>query len=99
MAHFYGTLQGSRGLASRLGGKSSGLNVVAASWQGAVSVALREVDGVDFAYVTLQPWRGNGIFKVLFDGPVSGLPDANVKARPPEAERQHSHKEERKRDE
>ena len=72
MAHFYGTLKGSRGLASRLGHASSGLNVVAASWQGAVSVALREVDGVDFAYVTLQPWQGNGIFKVLFDGPVSG---------------------------
>lgn len=36
MAHFYGTIRGQRGEASRLGGKASGLTTYAASWQGAV---------------------------------------------------------------
>lgn len=40
MAHFYGTIKGQRGQASRLGGKTSGLETYAASWQGAVSVRL-----------------------------------------------------------
>jgi hypothetical protein len=72
MAHFYGTIQGNRGEASRLGSKDSGLDVTAASWQGAVSVQLYERDGVDYARVTLQPWHGSGTRKDLYDGPVSG---------------------------
>jgi hypothetical protein len=40
MAHFYGTINGQRGQASRLGGKASGLTTYAASWQGAVKVSL-----------------------------------------------------------
>jgi hypothetical protein len=72
MAHFLGALRGARGPASRLGTKSSGLTVTAASWQGAVETDLYERDGIDFARVALKPWHGSGTSKVLYDGPVSG---------------------------
>jgi hypothetical protein len=72
MAHFYGTVQGQRGRASRLGSKQSGLDVTAASWQGAVSVTLREVDGVDHATISLIQWNGAGTRRIIYDGPVSG---------------------------
>lgn len=57
MAHFYGTLRGNRGQASRLGTKLSGLQTIAASWQGAVSVSLYhdETTGEDTVSVNLIP--------------------------------------------
>ena len=74
MAHFYGTLQGSRGGATRLGTKNSGLNVTAASWEGAVDVYLTydTENKVDIATVYLKPWHGQGTNRVLYSGPVSG---------------------------
>lgn len=72
MAHFYGTLQGNRGRASRLGTPTSGLSTVAASWQGSVQVDLIHINGEDHAYVALVPWHGKGIGKILYDGPVGG---------------------------
>lgn len=75
MAHFYGTLHGARGPASRLGHKSSGLETVAASYQGAVKVRLYGRDGTDMAEVRLTPWQGSGSSRVLYDGPVSGAPN------------------------
>ncbi len=45
MAHFYGTIQGNRGQASRLGSKTSGLSLTAASYQGAVNTHLFEQAG------------------------------------------------------
>ena len=72
MAHFYGTLKGNRGEASRLGTKASGIRTTAASWEGAVQVLLTHEDGVDTAYVSLIPWNGKGTNKVLYSGPVSG---------------------------
>lgn len=74
MAHFYGTLQGNRGEASRLGSKSAGLRTYAASWQGAVSVCLYydEETGVDMARVSLTKHRGAGEEVDLYHGPVSG---------------------------
>ena len=74
MAHFYGTLQGVRGEASRLGGKESGLRTVAASWEGSVCVYLSYENGCDWATVRLEPWHGRGESKLLYDGPVSGKP-------------------------
>jgi len=70
MAHFYGEVQGSRGPVHRLGGASSGLKTIAASYQGAVSVQLYEEDGVDMARVSLCRWQGSGVYKVLYEGPV-----------------------------
>lgn len=71
MAHFRGVVQGSRGEASRNGGKASGLQTTAASWQGAVGVYLYERDGVDCARVCLKPWHGHGVSRALYDGPVA----------------------------
>jgi hypothetical protein len=73
MATFYGTVQGSRGEASRLGTRKSGLRAVAASWQGAVEVALEDHDGEIWAEVALRQWNGAGVFPPveLYSGPVS----------------------------
>lgn len=73
MAHFYGTVQGHRGEASRLGTAASGLNVKATSWQGAVAVHLYTRDGIDYARVSLAKHYGAGRDVVLFNGPVSGV--------------------------
>ena len=72
MAHFYGTLQGSRGEASRLGTARSGLRTVAASWQGSVRVELyhSEETGQDMCHVYLAPWHGKGTELALYSGPV-----------------------------
>lgn len=77
MAHYYGTLQGHRGLASRLGTASSGLVNEAASWEGKVTIRLYRntgPDGVerDYARVCLEPHHGHGTHRQLYDGPVSG---------------------------
>lgn len=74
MAHFRGTLVGNRGMASRLGTAKSGLQLTAGSWSGAVHVNLYvNTSGVDCAHVTLSPHiNGQGNFRTLYDGPVSG---------------------------
>lgn len=75
MAHFYGYIRGRRGDATRLGTKASGLTVTAASWQGAVLVTLGhdEETGQDVVSVSLVPWRGAGVDRVLYSGPVGGV--------------------------
>jgi len=73
MSHFYGTLKGSRGEATRCGTKKSGITTHTASWEGAVRVELYQKDGIDYAKVCLTKWRnGAGDYKLLYDGPVSG---------------------------
>jgi len=74
MAHFYGTLKGQRGEATRCGSPASGLVTHAAGWGGAVRVELYvdEETGQDFARVNLVPWLGRGEHRTLYDGPVSG---------------------------
>jgi hypothetical protein len=69
MSHFYGTVQGSRGEATRCGYKS-GLETWAAGWGGAVKVQVYHEDGRDYVRVTKQPWRGVGKFKLLYEGPL-----------------------------
>jgi hypothetical protein len=59
MAHFYGVVSGCG---------RTGLQTVAASWQGAIKVRLYEGDGVDHALAELMPWRGAGVSRVLYDG-------------------------------
>ena len=70
MSHFYGKLQGGRGEATRCGHKSSGLQTVAASWDGAVKTDLHHEDGVDMVHVYLTKWHGRGVHKTLYIGPV-----------------------------
>ena len=76
MAHFYAEARGrSRTTAHRLGTRTSGVETIAASWQGCVRVELRhdEATGLDVATVTLSRWRGAGVEQVLYAGPVGGL--------------------------
>ena len=74
MAHFYGTLQGNRGQASRLGTKNSGLSTVAASYQGSVYVDIvhDKKTGEDIVTVALHTWFGKGIYRELYCGPIGG---------------------------
>ncbi len=74
MGHFFGSVKGHRGEATRLGAKKSGLVVVAASYEGSVHVALHHNSKLehDVAHVTLEPWHGNGKSILLYSDPVSG---------------------------
>ena len=74
MSHFYGTLQGARGRATRCGTKNSGMTTETASWEGAVRVEVYhdELSDSDRARVSLIPWRGAGVHADLFDGPIGG---------------------------
>jgi hypothetical protein len=72
MSHFYGVLQGSRGEATRCGTKGSGMETIAASWNGAIRTTLYIKDGEDYARVEKIRWHGNGVSQVLYDGPVGG---------------------------
>lgn len=74
MSHFYGTLIGNRGEATRCGTKASGITTFAASWAGAVHATVYLRDGVDWARVSLTAWQGAGVDRLLYDGPVSGAP-------------------------
>lgn len=77
MARMYGSVQGSRGEATRLGGGH--MRTLAATWQGAVVVTLRvESTGKgksliqrDFARIELRKWNGAGVECVLYDGPIN----------------------------
>lgn len=76
MSHFYGTLQGNRGEATRCGSKASGIVAHAASWQGAVRAYVyynKEYDQ-DWAKVSLVPWSYAGVNRLLYHGPVDGSP-------------------------
>lgn len=72
MAHFYGTLQGSRGEATRLGTKNSGMHVKACSYEGAIRTVLNYDAqlGCDIATVTMTRHMGSGTERVLYEGPV-----------------------------
>jgi hypothetical protein len=71
MSHFYGTIKGTRGKATRCGDKRSGLRTVAASWSGAVVVELYQDDlGRDCFHVAQCPWQGSGVNEVLATGAI-----------------------------
>lgn len=72
MAHFYGSIQGTRGEATRLGSKQAGLRTVAAAWGGACVVELYvDKAGVDCVTVRLRKWQGSGVERTIYDGPVA----------------------------
>ncbi len=63
MAHFYGTLHGARGLATRCGTANSGMRATVASWDGAVTSDMRagQVTGETLVDVRAIPWHGKGV--------------------------------------
>lgn len=78
MSHFYGTVQGSRGEASRTGGKDAGITAVAAGWGGAVKVRVfHDADNnADRFSVQQTTWRnGRGLYEPIAEG-VIGKPSS-----------------------
>lgn len=76
MAHFYGTLKGSRGEVTRTGTKNSGMETYCASWKGAVRCVayVNEVDGKEIDCVRVERvfWKGAGKYRLLYEGPIGG---------------------------
>lgn len=80
MAHFYGTLNGQAGEATRCGSARSGLKTVAAAWGGAVVVELSSrtrPDGSQYDHATVRfgDWANSRpnerCTNVLYSGPVN----------------------------
>ena len=74
MSHFYGTLTGQAGEATRCGSKGSGVRTIAASWSGAIQVSLwyNARTGQDEYTVARVPWSGRGDIKIIATGIVGG---------------------------
>jgi len=75
MSHYYGTLQGNRGKATRCGTKKSGIETWAASWEGAIRVFMwhDKETGYDRVRIELKPWQWAGESALLFDGTLQEL--------------------------
>jgi hypothetical protein len=65
MSHFYGTLNGSRGEATRCGDKNSGMLTNCAGWGGSIQAQAYENDGMDMYRVFLTPWANSGGSSIL----------------------------------
>lgn len=66
MAHFYGTVKGNRGQASRLGTKASGLKVTADGWTlGGMMTMYQDSEGNDHIDFFLDGGSGGSVNKVL----------------------------------
>lgn len=73
MSEFYGSLQGSRGCATRCGTKSSGICATAQSWEGSVTVDLYKDDNGDNV-VSIRTREGSGHGgRTLFYGPLAKI--------------------------
>lgn len=69
MSRFYGTVQGSRSVATRTGHKGMGMETHCASWSGAVRCyAYVNEEYEDCVRVELVNWKGKGGYKLLYDG-------------------------------
>ena len=69
MSHFYGTLNGSHGQATRQGTKASGLTAIAASWEGCIITELYvDEQGRDCFVVYQDTWQGEGTKQNLASG-------------------------------
>jgi hypothetical protein len=74
MAHFYGTVQGNRGEATRLGTRDSGMDTTAASWAGAIAVSLYvDEQGRDCYRISQRTHHGKGCSEPIACG-VLGVP-------------------------
>lgn len=72
MSHFYGTLKGSRGQATRCGTKDSGIMASAQSWDGSITVYIE--DSYNTTNVSICSKEGSGAGgRLLWSGPLSDL--------------------------
>lgn len=76
MSHFYGTIHGQAGEATRRGSKASGVTIVAASWSGAIQVQLwyDAEANIDRYTVSQIPWHGSGYPHNITEGIVGAMP-------------------------
>lgn len=77
MSHFYGTLNGKAGPATRCGSKRSGLYARAASWSGCILTVLSHdpETGLDHYAVYQVRWCGRGVERLIASGIVGQFPD------------------------
>ncbi len=70
MSHFYSSIQGGRGRATRCGTKGSGLDAVAASYKGCINVTLSHdpTTGKDRYHISQERWGGAGISQGIASG-------------------------------
>lgn len=68
MAQFFASIRGSKGEATRLGGKPSGMTAVVASWRGAVEVYAFHRDGKDCLPGAAKALDGRGESRTLAEG-------------------------------
>lgn len=74
MSHFYGSIRGNRGAATRGGSKSSGFNATAASWSGAIETILFIDDkGRNCFRVEQIRHHGKGVIETLASGVIGEL--------------------------
>ena len=73
MARFYGTIQGARGPASRLGHTNSGLTVTAQSYQGDIVVELHAEGDEDWVTICAREHGRGNIPVRLYHGPIAPL--------------------------
>jgi hypothetical protein len=74
MAHFYGTLNGTKGEATRCGDKRNGLTTYAASYSGAIKTTLYvDAQGRDCFRVTEEKWQGSGQYRPIAEGVLGGV--------------------------
>lgn len=76
MAHFYGTLQGARGQASRCGSRSSGIRASAQSYSGSVVASLEDTIAGTRAEVSIADGSSSS-GRVIYSGPLSWLVEAS----------------------
>jgi hypothetical protein len=76
MATFYGTVQGGRGKATRLG--RSDLHVSAQSYAGSVIVHMHMENGVEHVIIGIGTGSTGGSEFPLYSGPVKGLFDDRI---------------------
>ena len=70
MSHFYGTVKGMRGEASRTGSEKSGMETYCASYKGAIRCFAYVKDGVDCVRVEKTAWQGQGENRLLYEGAI-----------------------------
>ena len=73
MSHFYATIRGHRGEATRQGTTRSGMYVNAAGWKGAINIIINydKEKNIDTYLVSLVPWQGSrGESRVIAEGPL-----------------------------
>ena len=80
MAQWQGFIHGSRGPATRLGTKNSGMEAFVGSWQGRVSVSgYTTEDGIDMVTISLRQHSNSAGASppiTVYSGPISGAKES-----------------------